>query len=170
MGYNIYTDPKWRNFMIRLLVISIMTILAGILLFLIGMFFGKIGCMVFICILAAGGFVYMVAGLRKRMDIIKNGIPVQAHLKQDRSFSILAKPKANYVYTDESGKTYEFKKEFTIMDPKLYAMPEITVYYKPDAPHASAHRSCIGMRIIYLICYIVLVTLVISCFAVVMFF
>ena len=153
--------------MLMRLIIVAGTIIAAFLLFVIALVFGGTGCVVFICALAALGLVYMILDLRKRIDIIKNGVTAQASLDTSKSLSDYLMPEAKYIYTAEDGKKYEFKKEFTVLNPNLYAQPEITVYYKPDKPQVSVHRSCIGMRIIYLICYIILAALVISCFAVV---
>lgn len=155
--------------MLMRLIIVAGTIIAGILLFAIALVFGGTGCVVFICALAALGLVYMVLDLHKRIDIIKNGVSAQASLEASGSLSDYLKPEARYLYTAENGEKYEFKKEFTVLNPNLYAQPEITIYYKPDKPQVSVHRSCIAMRIIYLICYIILAALVISCFAVVFF-
>lgn len=151
----------------RLLKVSLGTVLAVVLTFVIWLFIGKVWCIIFVSALAAGGFIYFLTDLLKRISVIKNGVSVRAERREQKTY---LKPEPVYVYTAEDGKEYWYTKEFTVLNPMVYTKPEITVYYMPDNPHRSVCKADVTVKIIHLICYIALAALVVSLFAVLMFF
>ena len=164
----------------RLLKVSLGTVLAVILTFVIWLFIGKVWCIIFVSALFAGGFIYLLNDLLKRFSVMKNGVSVRAERREQKSNLNLSyvltpsylKPKSEavYVYTAEDGKEYWYTKEFTVLNPLFYSKPEITVYYMPDDPHRSVCKADVTVKIIHLICYTALAAIVVSLFAVLMFF
>ena len=150
----------------RLLKVSLGTVLAVILTFVIWLFIGKVWCIIFVSALFAGGFIYLLNDLLKRVSVIKNGVFVRAERREQKSY---LRSEPVYVYIAEDGKEYWYTKEFTILNPMFYSKPEITVYYMPDDPR-SVCKADVTVKIIHLICYTALAALVVSLFAVLMFF
>lgn len=150
----------------RLLKVSLGTVIAVILTFVIWLFMGKVWCIIFVSALAAGGFVYLLKDLLKRVFVIKHGVPVRAERREQKSY---LKPESVYVYTADNGKEYWYTKEFTVLNPLFYSKPEITVYYMQDDPHRSVCKADVTVKIIHAVCYLALAALVISLFAVLMF-
>lgn len=152
--------------MTGLLIVSLGTVAAGILAFVIRLFLGAAACMVFVCALAAGGFAHFLKDLLKSVSVIKNGVSARAERREQKSY---LKHEAVYVYTADDGKVYWYTKEFTVLNPLFYSKPEITVFYMPDDPHRSVCKADAALKIINLVCYLALAAPVISVFAVLMF-
>lgn len=150
----------------RLFKVSLGTVFAMILTFVIWIFLGAVWCIIFVSALAAGGFAYLLTDLLKRISVIKNGVSARAVRREQKSY---LKPEPVYAYTAEDGKEYWYTKEFTILNPLVYAKPELTVYYMKDDPHRSVCKGDVTVKIIHLACYLALAALVISVFAVLMF-
>ncbi len=150
----------------RLLKVSLLTVFAMILTFVIWIFIGAVWCIIFVSALAAAGLVYLLNDLLKRISVIKNGVSVRAERREQKSY---LKSEPVYVYTAADGKEYWYTKEFTVLNPIFYAKPELTVYYMPDDPHRSVCKADVTAKIIHLVCYLALAALVISVFAVLMF-
>lgn len=138
----------------RLFKISLGTVFAMILTFVIWIFLGAVWCIIFVSALAAAGFIYLLKNLLKQISVIKNGASVRAERRESKSY---LKPEPVYVYTAGDGKEYWYTKEFTVFNPLFYTKPELTVYYMPDDPHRSVCKADVTVK------------LVISLFAVLMF-